>query len=432
MEGYRGIDYLRNKLKKKKRRNETRYRFYEMKNRMKDFNITTPKEFRAMKECIGWCTKSVDVIADRLSFRKFSNDIYQINDIYNMNNPDILFDSAIISALITSCSFIYISKNIDGFPQLQVIDGRNATGILDPITNMLTEGYAVLERDSIGNPTLEAYFTKEQTEYYEKGKAPYSEINVAPYALLVPVIFRPDPKRKFGHSRISRAQMAIQESAMRTLKRAEISAEFYSFPQKYILGMSQDSEEMDSWKATISTFLNFTKDEDGDHPSVGQFQQQSMTPYVDQMKMFASLFAGESGLTMDDLGFSTDNPSSVEAIKAQHENLRLIGRRAQKTFGSAFINAGYLAACVRDGKAYKRNALYMTKTKWEPLFEPDSSTLTVIGDGVSKINTAVPGYFTKENLRDLTGIDYNSDINVNSQVDIKEMVSQKEQMNEGE
>ena len=74
----------------------------------------------------------------------------------------------------------------------------------------------------------------------------------------------------------------------------------------------------------------------------------------------------------------------------------------------------------------------MTKPKWEPLFEPDSSTLTVIGDGVSKINTAVPGYFTKENLRDLTGIDYNSDINVNSQVDIKEMVSQKEQMNEGE
>lgn len=432
MEGYRGIDYLRNKLKKKKRRNETRYRFYEMKNRMKDFNITTPKEFRAMKECIGWCTKSVDVIADRLSFREFSNDIYQINEIYNMNNPDILFDSAIISALITSCSFIYISKNIDGFPQLQVIDGRNATGILDPITNMLTEGYAVLERDSKGNPTLEAYFTKEQTEYYEKGKAPYSEINVAPYALLVPVIFRPDPKRMFGHSRISRAQMAIQESAMRTLKRAEISAEFYSFPQKYILGMSQDSEEMDSWKATISTFLNFTKDEDGDHPSVGQFQQQSMTPYVDQMKMFASLFAGESGLTMDDLGFSTDNPSSVEAIKAQHENLRLIGRRAQKTFGSAFINAGYLAACVRDSKAYKRNALYMTKPKWEPLFEPDSSTLTVIGDGVSKINTAVPGYFTKENLRDLTGIDYNSDINVNSQVDIKEMVSQKEQMNEGE
>ena len=63
--------------------------------------------------------------------------------------------------------------------------------------------------------------------------------------------------------------------------------------------------------------LQLDKDEDGDSPTVGQFEQQSMAPYVEQLKMFASLFAGETGLTLDDLGFSTDNPSSVEAIKAQ-------------------------------------------------------------------------------------------------------------------
>ena len=33
------------------------------------------------------------------------------------------------------------------------------------------------------------------------------------------------------------------------------------------------------------------------------------------------------------------------------------------------------------------------------------AALGLIGDGVSKINTAVPGYFTDENLRDLTGIE---------------------------
>ena len=32
------------------------------------------------------------------------------------------------------------------------------------------------------------------------------------------------------------------------------------------------------------------------------------------------------------------------------------------------------------------------------------AALGLIGDGVQKINTAVPGYFTDENLRDLTGI----------------------------
>ena len=127
---------------------------------------------------------------------------------------------------------------------------------------------------------------------------------------------------------------------MRTLKRSEVSAEFYSFPQKYVLGLSPDAEALDKWRATVSTMLQLDKDEDGDSPTVGQFEQQSMAPYVEQLKMFASLFAGETGLTLDDLGFSTDNPSSVEAIKAQHENLRLIARKAQKTFSVGFLNAG--------------------------------------------------------------------------------------------
>lgn len=413
MSEYKGIEYLKRRLSNKKNRNKLRYDYYEMKNAMQEFNVVIPKEFHWLKECLGWCSKAVDTLADRLSFREFNNDIFEMNEIYNMNNPDILFNSAIISALITSCSFIYISKNDDDFPIMQVIDGRKATGIIDPVTNMLIEGYAILETDIHDKPTKEAYFTKEETIYYEKGLEPYSENNIAPYPLLVPIIYRPDPKRPFGHSRISRACMNIQQSALRTLKRSEISAEFYSFPQKYILGMDKDAEKLEKWKATISSMIQISKDEDGDSPTVGQFQQQSMSPYIEQLKMFASLFAGETGLTLDDLGFSTENPSSVEAIKAQHENLRLIARKAQKTFGSGFLNAGYLAACVRDNYPYLRNQIYLTKPKWEPLFEPDSSSLSIIGDGAIKINQAVPGYFGKENLRDLTGIDYDEDVDMN-------------------
>lgn len=227
---------------------------------------------------------------------------------------------------------------------------------------------------------------------------------LAPAPLLVPVVYRPDAKRPFGHSRISRACMGLQQGALRTLKRSEISAEFYSFPQKYVLGTSNDAEQMDKWKATISSFLEFTKDEDGDKPVVGQFTQQSMSPYTEQLRTFAALFAGETGLTLDDLGFVTDNPSSAEAIKSSHESLRLAARKAQRTFGSGFLNAGYLAACMRDGIAYQRQQLYLTRPVWEPVFEPDAATLSGIGDAVGKINTAIPGYFGAENLRDLTGI----------------------------
>ena len=408
---YRGIEYLRNKLAVKKVRIDTRYRFYEMKNRVKDFRLNNDERFRWLQEVLGWCSKSVDTMADRLVFDSFDNDNFNLNEIYRMNNADILFDSAILSALICSCSFVYISPDEDGYPRLQVIDASNATGTMDPITGMLTEGYAVLERDKNKVAVLEAYFVTGRTDYYEKGKFKESRDNPAKYPLLVPIIYRPDARRPFGHSRISRASMEIMSGALRTLKRAEISAEFYSFPQKYVLGMDPEADGWDTWNATITSFLRFDKDESDNKPSVGQFTQQSMSPFTEQLRMFAALFAGESGLTLDDLGFVTDNPSSAEAIKASHENLRLTARKAQRTFGSGFLNAGFLAACIRDDYGYDRSQLYMTKPTWPPIFEPDAAMLSGIGDGAAKINNAIPGYFDAGNMKQLTGIEPGEGVN---------------------
>ena len=400
-----GMGYLRTRLENKRVRIRTRYNYYEMKHIAMDLRISTPPDLRLWMSTLGWCAKAVDTLADRLQFRGFEADNLDMTEIYQLNNPDVLYDSAVLSALICSCSFIYIAPDEEGYPRMQVVDGYDATGIIDPITGMLVEGYAVLEKDQNKNTTLEAYFTPGRTEYWAKGERTSRVItNSAPYPLLVPIINRPDARRPFGHSRISRACMNIVDAAARTIKRSEISAEFFSYPQKYVTGLSEDAEVMEKWKAAMSAMMVFTKDEDGDSPKVGQFTQQSMTPHTEQLRMFAALFAGETGLTLDDMGFATGNPASAEAIKSAHENLRLTARKAQRSFGTGFLNAGYLAACLRDDFPYKREVLYLTTPKWEPLFEPDTAMLASIGDGALKINQAVPGYFNDNTLRDLTGI----------------------------
>lgn len=398
-----GIDYLRRRLADKQIRVLLRYKYYEMKNNAQDFSSLAPEKFKGLKETIGWCAKAVDSLADRLQFDEFQNDDFNLSEIFLSNNQDILIDSAVLSALISACSFVYIRED-NGYPRLQVIDGSNATGIIDPVTNLLTEGYAVLERDSMGAEKTEAYFTAGMTEIYSHGVLVQRIPNPAPYALLVPIIYRPDAKRPFGHSRISRACIAYTQTALRTIKRSEVSAEFYSFPQKYVLGLSEDAE-FNNRLATISSFLNFTKDGDGDHPIVGQFQQQSMTPYTEQLRTLASLFAGETGLTLDDLGFATENPSSAEAIKAGHENLRLTARKAQRTFGTGLLNVGYLAVCIRDRYAYQRKAFRDTKVAWLPIFEPDAAALSGVGDAILKINQAVPDYLGARNIKALTGME---------------------------
>lgn len=401
---YYGIPFLQARLTLKRLKTLQRYRYYEMKNHAQDFGISSPPELRMWSSVVGWCAKGVDSLADRLDLEGFRDDVFDLEGIYDVNNRDVLIDAAILGALICSCSFIYISEDAQGFPRLQVIDGDNATGIIDPVTQMLNEGYAVLERDQIGNPIKEAYFTYEYTAFYEGGRLVEEIPNKAPYPLLVPIIFKPDAKRPFGHSRISRACMSITGSALRTIKRSEISAEFYSFPQKYATGLDQDVE-IDKWSAAMSAMMQFTVNEDGqDKVKLGQFQQQSMSPHTEQLKMFAAMFAGEVGLTLDDLGFPQSNPSSYEAIKAAHENLRLTAKRAQKSFGVGFLNAGFLAACIRDKYKYERSQITYTKPLWLPPFQADASTLSGIGDALQKINSSYPDYLTEDKILELTGI----------------------------
>lgn len=402
---YRGLVYLQRKLRDKRRRVLERYRFYEMKDDHDTAEITIPRHLRRQySSTMGWCAKAVDSLADRLIFKGFKNDIFDFADIFNQNNPDILTDSAILGALISSCNFLYIRQTADGEIKIQNIDGGNATGIIDPVTGMLTEGYAVLERGKDGLPIQEAYFTQEETIYYYLGEITDRVPNIAPYALLVPVIYRPDAVRPFGHSRISRACMYWQDYAKRTLERSDVTAEFYSWPQKYALGTDPGADQLESWRATVSTFLQFDKDADGDRPVLGQFQVQSMAPFTEQLKMAASGFAGETGLTLDDLGFSSDNPSSAEAIRASHESLRITARKAQHTFSTGFINAGFLAACLRDNYEYNRRIVFEVGTRWEPIFTPDAASMGAYGDAIIKISQAKPGYLTDEMIEDLLGI----------------------------
>ena len=411
----KGIKYLHKKLEDKRRRCKLRYKYYEQKAVAPDLGISTPEGLEWLSTVNGWCTKAVDNLADRLQFDKFENDNFNFQAMFDQNNPDIFYDDAILSTLITSCSFALVTKgeviNDEQHVRFQVIDGSNATGIIDDYTKLLVEGYAVLERDEHEVPIRWAYCTPGRTEIYEKGNdkpIAVETFNSPKYCSLVPIIYRPDAKRLFGHSRISRACMDYAKSAMRTVKRMEISSEFYSYPQKYVTGLSQDAEKMDKWKATMSAMLSFTKDEDGDKPTIGQFQVGSMAPHVEALKSIASMFAGETGLTLDDLGFVTSNPSSAEAIKAAHEGLRLTASKAQKCFSVGFKNVGYIGAIIRDDFPYQREEVFETIATWRPTFEPDAQMLSAIGDGVLKINQALENggsYIDEDRMRRLTGIE---------------------------
>lgn len=411
-----GKNYLKNKLNTVRPKVITKYEYYENDNKNALRSIAIPQELmQHYRVRLNWCGKAVDLLCDRLSIKRFKDDFFNMQTIYADNNADILFGSAIKGALISSCDFIYLLKDGDRV-KMEVINGSNATGILDETTALLKEGYAVLKRDPENESTIlqEAYFTPEYTEYtdYEQG----TSFQVPTYCgkcLLVPIINNPKIGQKsFGHSRISKSMMNIQDDAERLSTETKILAEINSWPQKWITGLAEGTE-IDTLKATFSSLLRFDKDDDGDRPQLGQFTQMSFNDHIKLFDQYVSEFSGMSALTRDDLGFVTENPSSAESKKAALESLRVIAGKCQRDLSVGFINAGFVAASLRDEKNYARDIVKDTSIIWRPLVEPDASTLSSIGDGVIKINQAIPGFFNTDNLSDLLGIEASSEVGTN-------------------
>lgn len=68
-----------------------RYKHYAMKYNDAQV-ITIPPEIRQKyKSVLGWCTKGVDALADRLVFREFANDDFNVNEIFADKQPRYLF-----------------------------------------------------------------------------------------------------------------------------------------------------------------------------------------------------------------------------------------------------------------------------------------------------------------------------------------------------
>jgi hypothetical protein len=428
---------LMNKLRLKQNRVNLKYRYYEQKFSPNIKSLSRITHLNNLRLVLGWCTKAVDVLANRLIPTTWDNDNFNISNIYNMNNPDTLYRASVQSALISGCSFISITPDIENInennPTLTVYDGASATGFIDTSTGFLTSGIAILSYDELGSVKTYAEFYPDRTDYYEigTGKDPISIKNNTGVPLLVPIINQPTARRPFGISRITRACMNLVDGAIRTLLRQELSAEYFSFPQRYLLGADQslkdfeDKDDLTRFKSSLSTLLTISKGEgDTGNMQIGEFQRPSMSPFNEQVKMLACLFSGETALSLQELGFNDGNPSSADAIENSREPLILQANACIKTFTQGFKNVGILASSVRDNTAYNRSAFTDVNLNWLPVFRPN---LSALGDGILKLNQAIDGFINTHNLEILTGIKSDTVNDENNNDDILGVLGVNEQ-----
>jgi hypothetical protein len=355
------VDALGAKLANHEYKNYLLETYYEGKNKLKDLRISIPPQLTAVETVVGWAGTSVDVLEERLDFEGYlGGDDFGLNEIYRANELDLESSLAHRDALVYGTGFVVVGRGQDGEadPLITIESPKKMTAIYDIRTRRISAALLV-NRDNKGTPVTGSLYLPNETVFIAYAPSGWYEEGRDVHNLgRVPVSAMPNNPRSgdpYGRSEITPAVRSYTDSAMRTLLGAEVAREFYSAPQRYILGADQDlfldadGNPLNPWTVYQGRILGVPANEDGNVPTVGQFQANSTQPYFEQIRAYAQLLAAETAIPASYLGFQTDNPASADAIRQMEARLVKRAERRQRQFGRTWSEVGRLAIQVRDG-----------------------------------------------------------------------------------
>lgn len=357
------LDRLFLKLRKHDGKNHLLENYYEGKTRLKDLNISVPPALKLVDSVVGWAGTAVDVLEERLDFEGYIGaDALGLNDIFRQNELDLESGLGHKDALIYGVGFVFVGKGSDGEadPLITIESPKKATALYDMRSRRLSAALLV-DRDDIGEVQFGKLYLANETITIERRNNLWFEIDRDIHNLgrvpVSPLVNNPRSGDPDGRSEITKAVRSYTDSAMRTLLGAEVAREFYSAPQRFVLGakedlfLDSDGNALNPWSVIQGRMLGVPyNDDDGVMPQVGQFTANSPAPYFEQIRQYAQLIAAETAIPASYLGFQTDNPSSADAIRQMEARLVKRAERRQRQFGRTWSEVAKLALLVRDGE----------------------------------------------------------------------------------
>jgi hypothetical protein len=362
------LDALLTQWRAKRPRNNLRSGFYDMKNSYRTLMASTvPEVVKRRSFVLGWSAMAVDKLNRRCNLEGFYDaagtdlDNLGLSTLVRDNRLTSEVNQAGSSSLIHAVSFLVTTQGGDGEPEVLITakSAGTATGFWDRRLRRMTSFLSIHDLDERGEPTsmtmmlhnLNILLTRENGRWSADHK---------PHAFGVPV----DPMRyqyrvdrPLGRSRITRAVMSFHSQALGAMIRADVNGEAYSLARYVLLGATEeafrnaDGSPKAAWQAAWDAV--WAVGDDPDAPSdalaradVKQFTGQSPEPQNAHLRMLAQMFAGETSISIGELGIIGDsNPTSAEALEVSRDDL--INEAGQTTEGWS----PDVASAVRRGLA---------------------------------------------------------------------------------
>lgn len=332
------LSYLWTRLARTTPKNLLLNSYYDGHRALQDLGISMPPQMARTRAALGWPAKAVQALARKHVWEGYTLngqiDPFDIDGILHRNDFTLTLMQAITAAYKHAVAFLTVAPGDQSAGEPPVVikarDGLWTTAHWNARASMIDAALEITDttKHETGTsglvscePSRFILHTMDATIIATAEKHAWSVErldNPSRRIMVEPLVYNPEISRPFGHSRISREVRYLTDAAIRTLVRAETSAEFFASPQRYVLGVSADQMEAmrDRWRAVTGRVLAMSTNDEGETPTIGQFAQMSMDPHLSMYRQLAQNFCAATGLPQSSVGLFADNPASAEAMQA--------------------------------------------------------------------------------------------------------------------
>lgn len=390
---------LRDQLNRLKRRNSLLLRYADSKKTLDQVGFSIPPHMASFQAVLGWPDKTCGVLTRRLRPRLFatvgeSSLLEEVNRHFSSADVQLVERMAIESAARHGVSFVFTSAGDTSVGEPEVIhsvcSALTATALQDPRSRRITAALEVVPGGfNMSLPGRTLVLGRKGNQW-----GVVSEHLMAPGRVLCTAyVIGGEVDQLFGKSRITRPVMALTDMAVRVMLRQEVSAEFFSSPQRYMLGATEDmfvgpnGEPRTGWESMLGALLAVPDDEDkyeNQRVTVGQFAQMSMQPHSDHLRSVAMMFSGETSIPASYLGILHDNPSSAEAITAHEAELVSIAETEIDWLNASRVSLAQNAIAVLTGSEFNSAAAAEIASFSSSWRDPSTPTRAATADAMSK------------------------------------------------
>lgn len=340
--------------------------------RVENLNIAVPPTLANIGVVVDWPETIVGTHHERLNFFGWrDNGRYGLEDVFNHRGVMQASEEALWDSCLYGVGFIAVEREITD------------TGVSDSwTTRAVSPQYGTIMWDAARQAPVAGYRQIPVTDYwarqdislfvlYMPGEnvvvATYSDGHSEEYARYstVPgevVICRSrnaiKSRRWYGKSMLTRSIRYYTQAAARTLLGMEINREFYTTPQRWAMNADMSMftrsdnpsyrERVEAgWNVAAGNLLALPAPGEDDPqfaPQVGQFSAAPPTPYIEQLKWYASMIGSASKIPTAYFGVETANLPSGDSIRAWQDRLVLSLLGQIRISDPDYLRLGWLLA----------------------------------------------------------------------------------------